>query len=87
MKPLLSLVLSFSMIAGSQLTAQDAPAITESKPVKLACVGDSITGGFGVTKGMSCMDQISKMLGGKCEVGNFGLGARIFAPIRAPNIT
>ena len=73
-KPLLSLVLSFSMIAGSQLNAQDAPAITDGKPVKLSCVGDSITGGFGVTKGMSWPDQISKMLGGNCEVGNFGLG-------------
>ena len=74
MKPLLSLVLGFSMAAASQLTAQDAPAITNGKPARLACVGDSITGGFGVTKGMSWPDQISKMLGGTCEVGNFGLG-------------
>ena len=74
MKPLLSLVLGFSMAVASQLTAQDAPAIKDGKPVKLACVGDSITGGFGVTKGMSWPDQISKMLGGTCEVGNFGLG-------------
>jgi len=73
-KSLLSLVLGFSMTAASQLTAQDTPAITDGKPVKLACVGDSITGGFGVTKGMSWPDQISKMLGGTCEVGNFGLG-------------
>ena len=74
MKILLSLVLGLSMAVASQLTAQDAPAITEGKPVKLACVGDSITEGFGATKSMSWPDQISKMLGGKCEVGNFGLG-------------
>jgi lysophospholipase L1-like esterase len=73
-KGLLAMVLGFVIAAPSHLTAQDAPAITEGKPVKLACVGDSITGGFGVTKGMSWPDQISKMLGGKCEVGNFGLG-------------
>jgi lysophospholipase L1-like esterase len=41
---------------------------------KLACVGDSITGGFGVTKGMTYPDQIAKMLGNNCEVRNFGLG-------------
>jgi len=74
MMPLLALVLGLSMAAGSQLTAQDAPAIVSGKPVKLSCVGDSITGGFGVTKGMSWPDQIAKMLGGTCEVGNFGLG-------------
>jgi L-iditol 2-dehydrogenase len=32
MKPLLSLVLGFSMAAASQLAAQDAPAITNGKP-------------------------------------------------------
>jgi len=41
---------------------------------KLACVGDSITGGFGVSKGMTYPDQIAKMLGNNCEVRNFGLG-------------
>ena len=49
--------------------------ITAAKPAtKLACVGDSITGGFGVTKGRSWPDQISKMFGSTYEVGNFGLG-------------
>jgi len=48
---------------------------TAAKPAtKLACVGDSITGGFGVTKGRSWPDQISKMFGSTYEVGNFGLG-------------
>ncbi|MEI7956491.1 MAG: GDSL-type esterase/lipase family protein, partial [Verrucomicrobiota bacterium] len=74
MKPLLALVLGFAMAAASQLAAQIAPAIKDGMPVKLSCVGDSITGGFGVTKGMSWPDQISKMLGGTCQVGNFGLG-------------
>jgi len=71
---LLALVLGFGIAAASRLTALEAPAIKDGKAAKLACVGDSITGGFGVTKGMSWPDRISKMLGGTCEVGNFGLG-------------
>jgi lysophospholipase L1-like esterase len=74
MKGLLTLVLGFAMAAPSHAAAQDAPPLKDGKPAKLACLGDSITGGFGVTKGMSWPDQISKMLGGTCEVGNFGLG-------------
>ena len=74
MKRLLALTLGIGIAAASQMVAQNAPAIKDGKSVKLSCVGDSITGGFGVTKGMSWPDQISKMLGGTCEVGNFGLG-------------
>jgi|GEM_PF-432834 len=57
-------------------TPADPGAVnTAAKPAtKLACVGDSITGGFGVTKGMTYPDQIAKMLGNNCEVRNFGLG-------------
>jgi acyl-CoA thioesterase-1 len=74
MKTLLALVLGFVMAAPSRAAAQDAPAIKDGKAAKLACVGDSITGGFGVTKGMSWPDQIAKMLGRTCEVRNFGVG-------------
>jgi acyl-CoA thioesterase-1 len=74
MKGLLALVLGFVVAAPSQAATPDALPLKDGKVAKLACMGDSITGGFGVTKGMAWPDQISKMLGGTCEVGNFGLG-------------
>ena len=43
-------------------------------PVKLACVGDSITQGVGA-KGQSWPKQAQEMLGEKWKVGNFGLSA------------
>ncbi len=74
MKTLLALVLGFAMAAPSRAATEDAPPVKDGKAAKIACVGDSITGGFGVTKGMSWPDQISKLLGGICEVRNFGVG-------------
>jgi len=73
-KPLLALALA--MAAPSLSAAQAVPAIPDGKAAKLACVGDSITEGFGVTKGRSWPDQIAKMLGSTCEVRNFGVGGR-----------
>ena len=43
-------------------------------PVKVACVGDSITEGFGAGRGNSWPDQLGKMLGNKWAVKNFGVG-------------
>ncbi|MEI6606544.1 MAG: GDSL-type esterase/lipase family protein [Verrucomicrobiota bacterium] len=63
----------WSMAAPSQAATQDAPPIKDGKAVKLACVGDSITNGFHVSEGMAWPDQISKMLGGTCDVRHFGL--------------
>lgn len=61
--------------AAAATPADPGPVKTSAKSAtKLACVGDSITGGFGVTKGMTYPDQIAKMLGNNCEVRNFGLG-------------
>lgn len=42
-------------------------------PIKLACVGDSITQGVGAAGGMSWPDQLGKLLGAKWEVKNFGV--------------
>jgi len=44
------------------------------KKLKLACVGDSITEGFCVNKGMTWPEQIGRMLGGGWTVSNFGRG-------------
>jgi len=44
------------------------------KVIKLACVGDSITEGFCVNKGMTWPEQIGRMLGSGWAVKNFGRG-------------
>jgi lysophospholipase L1-like esterase len=47
-------------------------------PIKLACVGDSITEGAGLPdpKTQAYPAQLQEMLGGKWQVGNFGKSAR-----------
>ena len=44
-----------------------------SKPIRVACVGDSITQGVGASRGNSYPSQLGKLLGAKWEVGNFGV--------------
>lgn len=46
------------------------------KPLKVACVGDSITQGSGAGRGMSYPSQLAELLGSGWEVGNFGVGGR-----------
>lgn len=73
----LTLLLS-SLVA--PLFAADPMAPIEPKegkpPLKVACVGDSITEGAGADKGQSYPSQLQKLLGDKWEVRNFGLGGR-----------
>ncbi len=45
-------------------------------PVRVACVGDSITAGSGTSKGKSYPSQLAEMLGDGWAVGNFGVGGR-----------
>ena len=45
-------------------------------PVKVACIGDSITQGSGAGKGESYPSQLQEMLGDKWTVGNFGVSGR-----------
>ncbi len=45
-------------------------------PVKVACVGDSITQGAGAEKGKAYPSQLQEMLGEKWEVKNYGLSGR-----------
>lgn len=45
-------------------------------PIKVACVGDSITQGSGASKGMSYPSQLQKLLGEKWAVENFGVSGR-----------
>ena len=44
--------------------------------IKVACVGNSITEGAGLSKGMSYPEQLQQMLGDQYEVRNYGLGGR-----------
>ncbi len=45
-------------------------------PIRLACVGDSITEGSGAAKGMSYPAQLQVLLGESWQVKNFGVGGR-----------
>src|SRR5271168_4090727 len=42
-------------------------------PIRVACVGDSITFGAGVTKGWPYPAQLGRMLGSGYDVRNFGV--------------
>ena len=46
------------------------------EPIKVACIGDSITQGVGADRGKSYPDQLQALLGEKYKVGNFGVSAR-----------
>ncbi len=46
------------------------------EPVRVACVGDSITQGAGAEAGKSYPSQLQELLGAKWKVGNFGVGGR-----------
>lgn len=45
-------------------------------PLRVACVGDSITQGSGAAEGQSYPSQLQKLLGSAWEVGNFGVSSR-----------
>ncbi|MEI7651646.1 MAG: GDSL-type esterase/lipase family protein [Verrucomicrobiota bacterium] len=47
-----------------------------AEPVKVACVGDSITQGAGAQKGKSYPAQLQGLLGEGYQVGNFGVSGR-----------
>ncbi|MEY4378897.1 MAG: hypothetical protein RLZ85_778, partial [Verrucomicrobiota bacterium] len=47
-----------------------------AEPIKVACVGDSITLGSGAQKGKSYPAQLQGLLGDGYQVGNFGVSGR-----------
>ena len=47
-----------------------------AEPIKVACVGDSITEGAGAAKGKSYPSQLQELLGDAYQVGNFGVSGR-----------
>jgi lysophospholipase L1-like esterase len=66
-------------VAMAALAAEPAGPIKAENykgPIKLACVGDSITAGSGTTGKNSYPAQLRRMLGRKWEVSNFGSSGR-----------
>ena len=47
-----------------------------AEPIKVACVGDSITQGVGAKSGQSYPAQLQGLLGDGYKIGNFGVSAR-----------
>lgn len=53
--------------------ATPVPVQNFKEPIRVACVGDSITQGVGAGGGNSYPSQLGRMLGEKWKVGNFGV--------------
>lgn len=67
------------MCAATAMAADSKPPLDPTKypaPVRVACVGDSITQGSGAAKGMSYPSQLQTLLGESWVVGNFGVSGR-----------
>lgn len=73
-------ILKTLMFAASLLPAALAAAPINpadyKEPVRVACIGDSITQGSGAAKGKSYPAQLQELLGDKWKVGNFGVSGR-----------
>jgi lysophospholipase L1-like esterase len=77
MKPirhLLAGLLSISAIAAAPMSP--VKPSDYKAPVKVACVGDSITQGSGAAKGKSYPAQLQELLGAEWKIGNFGVSGR-----------
>jgi acyl-CoA thioesterase I len=59
-----------TLLLASMLSTQAA------EPIKVACVGDSITQGVGAEPGKSYPSQLQALLGDGYKVGNFGVSGR-----------
>lgn len=71
---LLAGLLSISALMAGPMDPVD-PAKYKA-PVKVACIGDSITQGSGAGPGRSYPTQLQELLGDKWKVGNFGVSGR-----------
>jgi lysophospholipase L1-like esterase len=78
MKPIATFLLlvltNLAAFAGGPMDPID-PA-TYKEPIRVACIGDSITQGVGAEKGKSYPSQLQELLGDKWKVGNFGVSGR-----------
>ena len=58
------------------MAAEPANPSSDKPPIRVACVGDSITRGAGAGKGKSYPSQLQELLGASWVVGNFGVSGR-----------
>lgn len=59
--------------SAGRLLAGPVEGSVDKEPIRVACVGDSITAGFGAGQGNGYPEQLARMLGGKWHVRNFGV--------------
>ncbi len=69
-------LLIFVGACASTHTSRPVDTAQYTRPIRVACVGDSITAGVGAAKGKSFPAQLLEMLGSKWDVKNFGVSAR-----------
>jgi len=67
------LILLFLAISCGLAAAGPIDISKFSAPVRVACIGDSITQGSGTSSGNSYPAQLQRLLGKQWEVGNFGV--------------
>lgn len=73
----LSLAAGFAAIANLIAAPMDPIKPADYKaPVKVACIGDSITEGVGADRGKSYPSQLQALLGEEWKVGNYGVSGR-----------
>lgn len=75
MKKILRVLFAVS-IASALHAADPLTPKAGGPPLRVACVGDSITQGSGAGKGMAYPTQLQTLLGANWEVGNFGVSGR-----------
>ena len=75
MKTLFACVVLLS-VCFSTLSAVPIDPAAYTAPIRVACVGDSITAGAGAEKGKAYPSQVQALLGDKWVVKNFGVSGR-----------
>ncbi len=73
------ILLFLSLITMQALAIEPMAAINTDDykhPVRVACIGDSITQGMGASEGFSYPSQLQKLLGENWQVGNYGVSGR-----------
>ncbi|MCW1925246.1 GDSL-type esterase/lipase family protein [Luteolibacter arcticus] len=76
MKPLRFFVVSLLATTAAFAAPKPINPADYKEPVKVSCIGDSITQGSGAASGKSYPSQLQEMLGDKWKVGNFGVSGR-----------
>jgi lysophospholipase L1-like esterase len=72
----LAFAFAFSLAAALQAAPEPAQISHAGAPIRVACVGDSITQGVGTERGKSYPNQLQELLGAGWKVANFGVSGR-----------